>query len=572
MKKRKQWLSLLLVLVMVMSLVACGGNTEEGGEDQNTENNGQETTAEPGEPDVEQVFTDYLSSDPTSLDISLRSDSYSSTIMINTMEGLIRLEDQNGEYVVAPGDAQTWESNEDGTVWTFHLGDNKWSDGEPVTAQQYVYSLQRSADPATGCPNGWFLSPILNYDAISSGEMAPTELGVKAIDEKTLEITLSAATPAFLEMINATVYYPQREDKMAEWGEKYGTEAEYTLYNGPFVLEEWVHNSKLVLKKNPNYWNTANVKMDMVNILILSDTTAITNAYQSGEIDYIGVSTQEWLDEFNADEESKYNTYTTANIMFNFYNTKDPIFSNTKIRKAFSLSIDHDDINEMCFGGLRVPTYGWVVPTISVGETNYRETAGDILLEQKAALEAEGKTPKDLLLEGMAEAGLGTDPSTLDVTLSLAGTDDWFRTFGEYLQQVYKDELGVNIKIDFSEWGIFSENLTTGNYQMGYMAWGAYYNDPYDVLSVFYSDWDQCSTGWGNAEYDALVKAGSSEMDEQKRMENYIQAEKLLLEDAVVCPLVTAQTHGFYKDFVYGYSALGFSSNGYKDMFTSGRQ
>lgn len=571
MRKMKKWLSVLLAAVMVTSLTACGGSNG-GGETANTENSSQTADAEPGEPDAEQVMNDYMSSDPTSLDISLRADSYSSGIINNTMEGLIRLEDQNGEYVVAPGDAQTWESNEDGTVWTFHLGDNKWSDGEPVTAQQYVYSLQRSADPATGCPNGWFLSPILNYDAISSGEMAPTELGVKAVDDKTLEITLSATTPAFLEMTNGTVYYPQREDKMTEWGEKYGTEAEYTVYNGPFVLDEWTHNSKLVLKKNENYWNAANVTMETVNIMILSDVTAVTNAYQSGEIDYIGVSTQEWLDEFNADENSKYSTYTTANLMFNFYNTKDPVFSNAKIRKAFSLSIDHEDINEMCFGDLRVPTYGWVVPTISVGETNYREAAGDVLLEQKAELEAEGKTPLDLLLEGMEEAGLGDDPSTLDVTLSLAGTDDWFRTFGEYLQQVYKMELGVDIKIDFSEWGIFSENLSNGNYQMGYMSWEAYYNDPYDVLSVFYSDWDQCSTGWANEEYDALVKAGSTEMDEQKRLEDYIQAERLLLDDAVICPLVTSQVHSFYKNYVYGYSELGFSSNGYKGMYTSGRQ
>lgn len=569
----KKILALILVFTMCLSIVGCSNTNEpvDTGNQNSNENVNSDDSKKPGEADKEQFFNTYLSSDPTSLDVSLRSDSYSSTIITNVMEGLVRLEDRNGEYFMAPGDAQTWESNEDGTVWTFHLGDNKWSDGEPVTAEQYVYSLQRSADPATGCPNGWFLSPVLNYDAISKGEMAPSELGVKAIDEKTLEITLAYTTPAFLEMCNSTIYYPQREDKVKEWGEKYGTEAQYTVYNGPFVLDSWTHNSSLVLKKNPNYWNVDSVKLDTVNIAIMSDTTTIINAYKSGDLDVVGVSTQEWLDEFNNDSSSKYEYYTTQGLVFNFYNTQDELFKNENIRKAFSLSIDHEDINEMCFGGLRVPTYGWVVPTISVGETNFRQAAGDVLKDQKAELEANGETPKDLLIKGMQELGLGDDPSTLDVTLSLAGTDDWFRTFGEYLQQVYLTDLGVNLKINFAEWGIFYENVQSGNYQMGYMSWGAYYNDPYDVLSIFKSEWDQVETGWANKEFDELVDKGAIEMDEQKRIQNYIDAEKILLDEAVACPLATSTSHSFYKNYVFGYSNLGFSANGYKDIYTSGR-
>lgn len=567
----KKIMAIVLALTMFLSVVACSNTNkpvDSGNETPNGENNNGNQS---GEMDKEQYLNTYLASDPTSLDVSLRSDSYSSTIITNVMEGLIRLEDRNGEYFMAPGDAQSWKSNDEGTVWTFTLGNNKWSDGEPVTAQQYVYSLQRSADPATGCPNGWFLSPVLNYEAISKGEMAPSELGVKAIDEKTLEITLTSAMPAFLEMCNSTIYYPQREDKMKEWGEKYGTEAEYTVYNGPFVLESWTHNSSLVLKKNPNYWNADSVKLDKVNLAIMSDTTTIINAYKSGDLDVVGVSKQEQLDEFNKDSNSKYEYYTTQGLVFNFYNTKDELFKNENIRKAFSLAIDHEDINEMCFGGLRVPTYGWVVPTISVGETNFRQAAGDILKEQKAELEANGQTPKDLLLKGMQELGLGDDPSKLNVTLSLAGTDDWFRTFGEYLQQVYLTDLGVNIKIDFADWGIFYENVTNGKYQMGYMSWGAYYNDPYDVLSIFKSEYDQVKTGWANKEFDELIDKAGVEMDVNTRIQYYKDAEKILLDEAAVCPLATSTSHSFYKNYVFGYSNLGFSSNGYKDMYTKGR-
>jgi len=568
--KKDKIIVMLLIVAMCFSVIGCGN--KELNAQKNIGTTQDKTESQQGTSNNEQYLNDYLVSDPTSLDISLRSDSYSNTIINNVMEGLIRIEDRDGEYFIVPGDAQTWESNEDGTVWTFHLGDNKWSDGEPVTAQQYVFSLQRSADPATGCPNSWFLTPIVNYEEISNGSKEPSELGVRAIDEKTLEIKLTNSMPAFLEMCNNTVYYPQREDKLNEWGEKYGTEAKYAVYNGPFVLDSWTHNSSLVLKKNPNYWGADSVKLDTVNISIMSDTTTITNAYKSGDLDVINVSTQEWLEEFKSDENSKYEHYTDTGIAFTFYNTKDELFKNKNIRSAFSLSIDHEDINDMCYSGLRVPMYGWVPPTISVGKTNFREAAGDPLKEMKAELEASGKTPKDLLIKGMQELGLGDDPSTLKVTLSLAGSDDWFKTFGEYLQQVYATELGVDIEINFySEYGVFWENVENGNYQMGYMGWGAYYNDPYDMLSVFYSKWNQVGTGWANEEFDELVDKGSREMDEKIRIQYYIDAEKIVLDDHIVCPLATRQFNYFYKNYVYGYSNLGFSSGGYKNMYINGR-
>lgn len=560
--KAKKIVALILAASMSLSLVACGS-----ADDSNTSNNNEEVQTEDA-----QYFNTYMASDPTSLDVSLRSDSYSSDIITNVMEGLIRLEEIDEKYVVSPGDAQTWETNEDGTVWTFHLGDNKWSDGEVVTAEQYVYSLQRSANPETGCPNSFFLETLKNYSAISRNEMEISELGVKALDEKTLEITLEKSHPAFLEMCNSSIYYPQRQDIIEMYGDQFGSEADKTIYNGPYVLESWIHNSKLVLKKNPNYWNAENVKMETVNIAIMTDTSTVENSYKAGDLDTLSVSSQEAKMSFEADENSQYEYSVNSSVVFNFYNTTDKLFKNTKIRKAFSLAIDHEDINEMCFGGLRVPLWGWVAPNISVGSSNFRQASGDLMIDQYNALLAEEKTPKDLLLEGMAEEGLGDDTSTLDVTLSLAGTGDWFKTYGEYLQQVYLTELGVTLKIDFSDWGIFSSNLQSGDYQMGYMSWGAYYNDPYDVLSVFNSEYDQVGTGWVNEEFNVLIKEAGSEMDEQIRLEKFKKAEKILMDEAIVCPLAAGTSHSFYKNYVKGYSTLSFSSNGYKGYYIENRK
>ncbi len=523
-------------------------------------------------PDAEQYINTYMVANPSTLDISLRSDTYSNTVIVNTMEGLIRMEERDGDYYLARGDAYKWESNEDGTVWTFYLGENKWEDGVPVTAHDYVYSLKRSSLPETGSPNSYFLAPIKNFAAVNEGTMDIDELGVRAIDDKTLEITLGDPNPSFIAMIDATIYYPQRQDKVEEWGERYGSEAEYTICNGPFKVDRWVHNSVVEVVKNEHYWDADNVYLERISWAIMPDETTYYNAYESGEIDFVGTGQMEWIERFKMRDDSVYNSYTSATMTYAFFNAQDELFQNANIRKAFMLAIDREDINDMAFGGLRVPTYGWVVPTISVGNINYREAAGDIILEMKEELAAQGKTPKDLLLAGMEELGLGNDPSVLDVTFSLAGTDTWFRNLGEYLQQVYQFELGVNMRIDFAEWGIFYDNVQRGDYQIGFMGWGAYYNDPYDVLSLFVSAYDMIETGWANDEYDQLIYKAAVEMDEQTRLEYYIAAEEILIRDeAVVSPLATSGVNQFVRDYVHNYSTLGFSNMGFKYVYTSGR-
>ena len=573
--KGKKVVALMLAAAMAFSLTACGGSSDDkkkADSGSKTESNGD------AKEDSDQYINTYMDSEPTTLDPSLRSDTYSSEILISCMEGLIRIEQQDGEYVIAPGDAESWENSEDGTVWTFHLGkDRKWSDGEPVTAEQYVYSLQRSADPETGCPNSYFLTTILNYDKISTGDMKPEELGVKAVDENTLEITLTAPMPSFLESTDASIFYPQRKDLIEKYGEKYGTDAETMVWNGPFKLDTWVHNSSLELVKNDQYWDKDNVSLDKVNYQILSDTSSIANAFDSGQIDLIGVADAERLEQYKADSNVVYTPVSGGQISFIHFNTKDKLLSNKNIRQAFSLAIDREDMNDLGFSNLREPLYGWIAPALSVDGRSMRAEAGDTIKEQQEALEADGKTAKDLLLEGMKELGLGDDPSKLDVTFSLGGVSDWHHTFGEYLQQMYKETLGIELKINFKEWSIYSSDIEQGNYQMGFMSWGAYYNDPYDMLSIHLSDANQVYTFWANEEYDKLAKAGVIEQDPDKRMQYYIDAEKIMLDDYVTAPVATSVTHRFTKSYVhdkkadYGEDQLYFYHTGWKYTYTSGR-
>lgn len=557
----------LLTLMLILSLTACGDSGSQSG------------SGDSGEPDAEQYVNSYIETDPTTLDPSLRSDSYSSGILIDAMEGLIRLEEVDGQYTFMPGDAESWESDEAGVVWTFHLGaDRKWSDGEPVTADQYVYSLRRSADPATGCPNTYFLAPIKGYNAISTGDAAVDTLGVEAVDDKTLVITLDYPMASFLESTDASIFYPQRQDIVEKYGDQYGADADKMIYNGPYVVSDWQHNSSITLTKNENYWNAGAVTLDTVNYQVLSDTSVIANAYDSNQIDLIYASSGEQKMKYESDGTSVYTKTSGGTITFQFYNVNDKLFSNKNIRKAFTLAVDQEEINEMAFEGLRLPLYGWIAPALSVEGKSMREAAGEPINDLKAELDSEGKTPKDILIEGMEELGLGSDPSTLDVTYSLAGTDDWYHNLGEYLQQRYKEQLGINLKIDFSEWGIFEDNLENGRYQIGFMGWGAYFNDPYDMLSIHVSDWNMLYTGWANSDYDKLVMDGQKEMDPEKRMSDYVEAEKILMGEYVVCPMATSVTHTFSKPYLhdsqndYGREdGLYFVHPGWKYGFTSGR-
>ena len=579
----KRFLSFLLAVSICLSVSACGG-TEKKPADTNTpsastnpvdkDSGSEKSPANTDEvPDEKQYYNTSISSDPTSMDVSLLSDSIASGILYDTMEGLIRLEGlDNGECVVAPGEAESWEVNEEGTVWTFHLREGlKWEDGVPGTANDYVYSIRRSSAPEIGCPNSFFLQPIKNFKEVNNGELPLEELGVKALDDRTLEITLSEPTPAFLQMITCHVYYPQREDKVKEWGEKYGSEAQYIISNGPFKMTEWVHNNSLTFVKNDQYWDAESVKLEKINRFIMGEQATSLNAFQSGELDVVGTSSLEWLDRFK-NSGAVYAPSMSRTLSVMPFNTTDPLFSNINVRKAFGLVLDREELSDMCFNGLRLPCYGMIVPALTVGEKSYRDLAGEPVLEMQEELKAQGITPKDLLIQGMEELGMGSDPSTITVTLSLGSTSDWFKTLGEYVQQIYETELGVHCVVDQMEWAIFAAKLQKKDYQLGFMSWNAYYNDPYDVLSIFDSSFDGLNIGWSSEEYDRILKESAREMNEEKRTELYKQMENIVLqENFVASPIAYTISQTFYQPYVRGYDSSAFGMTACKYLYTVGR-
>ena len=564
----KRTLALVLAMLMMLSMFA-GCSKTETETTTTAAAEGETTTAAEGEElDAEQYYNTYIGAEPTTLDISRSSDTYGGTILTAISEPLTRLADVDGEYKVIPAAAKEWSVSDDGLVWTFKLNENKWRDGSAVTANDFVYAYRRLADPDTAAPLSYMFECIKGYKAVQSGEAEPDTIGVKAVDDLTLEITLEAPTPHFMSLTSLRFAAPLNQAAVEEHGEAYGSELDKIECNGPFYIESWTHQSEIVLKKNPNYWNADEVKLETVTYRIIGDENTAYNEFEIGGIDYVSTGKKEWVDRFDQKEGTYRVTYPLATESFIFFNQNDELFSNANIRKAFSIGLDRADINEVVFTGLRVPATGWVASAIAVGETNYREQAGDMIAELSKQGEA-----KELLLKGMEELGLGSDPATLDITFSLGGTDQWYRTMGEYLQQAYKESLGVNLKIQTNEWAVFSDNAEAGNYQLGFMAWGAFYNDPIDVLNVFKSTSGSVNTGWVSEEYDSLLDKASVEMDEAARTELYKQAEKILVvDDCVIAPVADSTGNYFYYDYVKGFSTLAMSNTGVMTGFTSGRE
>lgn len=395
--KLKKILAVMMAGAMMLSMAACGGE-----ETTTAESTGEQKTIDGNVLDAEQYFNGYLGSDPTTLDSVIGNDSVGAGVLNNVMEPLTRLGEkieENGEHVNfrEPAGAESWESNEDGTVWTFHLRDNTWSDGQPVTANDYVYSITRTLTPETGSPNSYLLTCIKNANAVLAGEMDPSELGIKALDEKTIEFTLEQPTPYFMSLTDNRVMQPQRQDIVEKYGETYGAEAANMVYCGPYKVESWTHNTGMVLVKNDSYWDKDNVNLTKVDYKIMNDENTIFNSFTNKSIDSCGCGTPEWMEKFGAMEDVEYIHNTSPSVRFHFFNTKDPLFQNENIRKAFSLAIDREDVAKSIYFNTMDPAYGWVPDGVSTGEAGiYRDQVEEPM---KAMYETED--PKALLLKGM---------------------------------------------------------------------------------------------------------------------------------------------------------------------------
>jgi oligopeptide transport system substrate-binding protein len=562
--KTKRLMATLLTLSLTASvaLVGCGKNEAKKDDSK---------PADTAKMDKVQFVNGVMISEPKSLDPSIATDAVASEALVNCMEGLTRIEqDKDGKDVIKEAGAEKWETNADKTVWTFHLRDYKWSDGKPVTAKDFEFAIKRALDPKVGSTYAFILFPIKNAQQYNASKAKVDEVGIKAKDDKTLEFTLEKACPYFLDLTYFKVMYPQREDIVKAQGDKFGTESNTLVFNGPFILKNWAHQSKMEFEKNPTYWDKDSVKLEKLTINIIKDETARMNSLFNGSIDQGAVGKAEWVDKFTKTGKFDVLKKNDPSASYTHFNQKDKYFKNVKIRQAFSLAIDREQELKILYRGLGQPAYGWCPPTLQIGGQDFREK---VAIEPLKKFKDEHPDAKALLIEGLKEEGLDPDPAKMVVTALQSGTTARDREVAEFNQQEYKKTLGIEMKAEYVEWPIFQKRTDAFEYQLASVAWGGDYNDPNTFFDMFMTGANIVATGWSNPKYDDLIKKAADTTDADKRTEYFKQAEQILVvDDAVIAPIYYRMKNTFRSKFLKNVMSPLFGQNDYKYAYTEGRK
>ena len=575
MRKVKKLVSLALSSAMVLSLAACGGSSKET----TAASEAAETTAaSEAESTEETTAADTASSDGFNLAVCLASEpqtidpalnsAVDGAIMINHMfEGLVKwVDDGEGNAVTAPGQAESWEKvvNDDGTVtYTFTLRDGiKWSDGQPVTADDFEYSWKRLANPETAADYCYMIDMVQGYASVADGSADPDTLGVKALDDKTLEVTLSYDCPYFEEIMAFPATFPVRQD-VVEGNDEWTYDVSTYIGNGPYKMAEWSHNAYILAEKNENYYDYDNLGPDTIRFTLLDDANAMLAAYNSGELDFI--------ENFPTDEMANYlasGEITVADYLGTYYvcfNTEDEVFSDPLIREAFSLAIDRNYIVENVSQAGEVPATAYVPSGVNDAEgpsgDDFRTVGGEYYSVAEEDYEANCERARELLAEAGYPNGEGFP--TVEYTYN---TDDKHKAIAEALQNMWQEVLGVTVTLSNQDWNVFLESRKQGDYQIARNGWIADYNDPCSFLDMWYTGGGNNDAQYSNPEYDALIDAAKATSNQEERMAAFHQAEDILIgQDSVLAPIYFYTQPYMLADDIQGmyYTPLGYFFFGY---------
>ena len=524
--KFNKFLTLMMVLVLSVVLAACGGDDDSKDSDSSDSDEG-------GSKELNLLFA----SEPPSLHSALATDTTSGTVIQNVFEGLMTHE--NGEVKEAA--AESYKISEDLLTYTFKLRDAQWTNGDPVTAEDFAYSWKWALNPENASDYASILYPIKGAQAYNNDEGAVEDLGIKVIDEKTIEVTLEAPTPYFLELTAFKTMYPVHQATQ-EANATWYTEAETIVSNGPYTLTEWVHNGNMVLTKSDTYWDKDNVKIDTVNIAMVESESAQMTKFDAGEIDFLGANfgsiALDSIDRLKS--EGTLNVSEYSGIYWYKFNTTDDVLSNVNIRKALALAIDRASLIQNVTKGEQSPALG-IVPNVVEG-------FGD---DEGYFKDADFEAAKEYLATGLKELGL-SDPSELEIALSY-NTSEAHTAIAQFIQQGWKKELGINVTLDNAEWQVYLDKIDTFDYQVGRLGWIADYNDAYSFLEMYDTAKNgNNDTGWENPKYKELLKQSTTETDAAKRTELLKQAEAIMVEEMPVAPIYYYTNLYIGKDGVTG--------------------
>ncbi len=477
-----------------------------------------------------QVLTWTETSTLATQDQSLATDSLSFQTLLNTQEGLYRLDKQQKPKLAL---AKSVKISNDGKTYDFILRPNaKWSNGDPVTAKDFVYAYKRTVTPSTKASMAFYFYQIENAEAINKGQKDVSELGVKALAKDHLQIKLTRPVSYFKRLLAFPLFFPQNEKIVKKYGDLYGTQAKYTVANGPYILKNWTGtNKKWTLVKNKTYWDAKNVKLDQVNELVTESTTTSYNLYNSNKVDATGLLGQQVA--ANKNSPAYHERLASAIQRLELNEEKVPAFKNKNIRQAFSYAIDRKSlVNDVLADG-SVAAKGFVPSGMRSNPQTGQAFQDEAYV--KSAVSYDLKKANALLEKGYQETGI----TTLNVELSVSDTDS-AKKIAEFLQSSLERLPNVKVTITSIPYTQLITRQAAKDYELTVKNWQAIIADPINFLDVFESDSSYNNSGWKNAEYDRLLDEAENKYGAQpeKRWQLLVKAEKLLMEDQGTIPLL----------------------------------
>lgn len=556
---KKKVLSAMLAGTMALSLLsACGSEKPQNIADVTTGSSSAAASSAAAAPAEKQEMTFVLNNIPDGLDPGVTNNSFAQYVLINCFEGLVTY-DETGSLV--GGSAESWDISDDGLVYTFHLRDGlKWSDGTPLTAQDFVYSIQRVLTPATAAQYvSMVTSYVKNAQEFYDGTATAEDLGVKAIDDQTLEITLIQPTSYFIDVLSMWVYDPVQQATVEANGDSWTSSPETYVCNGPFKVTGMSLNENVILEKNENYWDAENVTLEKLTFRYILDNSTALTAYESGEVDgIISVPSSDYA-RLKA-EKAGLQVYPSYGTVYYNINCEAEPYNDPLVRKALCLAVDRQALIDNVVQVDAQPAYSFLAPGYSVDGKDITEGRSDYGLSATADVEA--------AQAALAEAGYPNGEGFPTLKLSYY-QDDTVKKIVEAMAEMLKNNLNINVEVSSNDWAIFYEDVQQGNYEVAAMGWSADYLNPMSFLPLFKTGDSSNNSFYSNPEYDALVEQVMSESDAAAAAELTMQAADLASNDYCCLPLYYKANSFLMHDNITGYYMTASSNLYFKNVVVS---
>lgn len=521
---RKRLILLFLVLVLAVSFTLAGGCAKK-------------QAATPEAP-KEKVIIYNLGTDLETLDPAMQTGAPEGTVSMALMEGLYRY---GPDKKLQPAVAEKVDISPDGKRYVFTIRkDVKWTNGDPVTAHDFEYAWKRLLDKNTGAEYAYQAFYIKNGEKFNKGEVTADQVGVKARDDYTLEVELEAPTPYFLDLTAFSNLFPVNR-KVVEANKDWHTKPETFVGNGPFKLAKWEHQQKMELVKNPDYWDAANVKLDkLVLTMVEAQDTALT-MFESNQIDIVEEVPTKDIKRLLA--EGKAVALPDPSTYYYIFNTKKKPFNNKKVRQAFTLAIDRKAIVENITQAGQKPALAFVPYGFHdvTEDKDFRTVGGDYFKDNDVA------TARKLLKEAGYPEGKGLPEIEL-----LYNTSQSHQKIAEAIAQMWKDNLGAKVKLVNQEWKVYLTTMNTGDFMVARAGWMPDYNDPMTFMDIYVTGGGNNDSFWGNKDYDRLIAEAKNTNDQNVRMKNMHEAEKILMDEMPIAPIYFYVNVNMYKPWVKG--------------------